>query len=108
MSDLAERDYFSDTAVAQDPYDYWDQLRSRGPVVCEPHYGVVAVTGYAEVQAAFKDVASFSAVNAIGGPFPPLPFTPSCTLRGPTTPLSISVPLSTVISSANPPPSRDE
>ena len=77
MSDLAERDYFSDTAVAQDPYDYWDQLRSRGPVVCEPHYGVVAVTGYAEVQAAFKDVASFSAVNAIGGPFPPLPFTPS-------------------------------
>ncbi|KRE28806.1 cytochrome [Mycobacterium sp. Soil538] len=77
MSDLAERDYFSDAAVAQDPYDYWDQLRSRGPVVHEPHYGVVAVTGYAEVQAAFKDVASFSAVNAIGGPFPPLPFTPA-------------------------------
>lgn len=77
MSDLAERDYFSDAAVAQDPYDYWDQLRSRGPVVREPHCGVVAVTGYAEVQAAFKDVASFSAVNAIGGPFPPLPFTPS-------------------------------
>jgi cytochrome P450 len=42
----------------------------------EPHYGVMAVTGYQEVQAAFKDVASFSAVNAIGGPFPPLPFTP--------------------------------
>ncbi|KGI68579.1 cytochrome P450 [Mycolicibacterium rufum] len=77
MNDLAERDYFSDAAVAQDPYDYWDQLRSRGPVFREPHYGVVAVTGYAEVQAAFKDVASFSAVNAIGGPFPPLPFTPS-------------------------------
>jgi cytochrome P450 len=77
MSDLAERDYFSDAAVAQDPYDYWDQVRSRGPVFHEPHYGVVAVTGYAEVQAAFKDVESFSAVNAIGGPFPPLPFTPS-------------------------------
>lgn len=77
MNDLAERDYFSDAAVAQDPYDYWDQLRSRGPVFREPHYGVVAVTGYAEVQAAFKDVASFSAVNAIGGPFPPLPFTPA-------------------------------
>lgn len=77
MNDLAERDYFSDAVVAQDPYDYWDQLRSRGPVFREPHYGVVAVTGYAEVQAAFKDVASFSAVNAIGGPFPPLPFTPS-------------------------------
>ena len=45
-------------------------------MVREPHYGVVAVTGYQEVQAAFKDVESFSAVNAIGGPFPPLPFTP--------------------------------
>src|SRR5437763_16751593 len=77
MNELAERDYFSDAAVAQHPYDYWDQLRSRGPVFREPHYGVVAVTGYAEVQAAFKDVACFSAVNAIGGPFPPLPFTPS-------------------------------
>lgn len=37
------------------------------PVFREPHYGVVAVTGYQEVQAAFKDVESFSAVNAIGG-----------------------------------------
>ena len=43
----------------------------------EPHHGVVAVTGYAEVMAAFKDVDSFSAVNAIGGPFPPLPFEPA-------------------------------
>ncbi|AFM17764.1 cytochrome P450 [Mycolicibacterium chubuense NBB4] len=76
MNDLAVVDYFSDAAVAQDPYEYWDHLRSQGPVVREPHYGVVAVTGYQEVQAAFKDVASFSAVNAIGGPFPPLPFTP--------------------------------
>jgi cytochrome P450 len=76
MTELAAADYFSDAAVAQDPYDYWDYLRSQGPVVREPHQGVVAVTGYAEVQAAFKDVASFSAVNAIGGPFPPLPFIP--------------------------------
>jgi cytochrome P450 len=45
-------------------------------VVAEPHHGVVAVTGYQEVMAAFKDTDSFSAVNAIGGPFPPLPFEP--------------------------------
>lgn len=76
MTDLASVDYFTDADVAQDPYDYWDYLRSEGPVFREPHYGVVAVTGYQEVQAAFKDVDSFSAVNAIGGPFPPLPFTP--------------------------------
>lgn len=76
MTDLASVDYFSDPAVAQDPYEYYDFLRSRGPVTTEPHYGVVAVTGYQEVMAAFKDHDSFSAVNAIGGPFPPLPFTP--------------------------------
>lgn len=76
MTDLATIDYFSDGAVAQDPYAYWDYLRSQGPVFREPNYGVVAVTGYQEVHAAFKDFESFSAVNAIGGPFPPLPFTP--------------------------------
>ena len=76
MTDFAATDYFTDGATAQDPYAYWEYLREQGPVVAEPHYGVVAVTGYAEVQAAFRDVESFSAVNAIGGPFPPLPFTP--------------------------------
>ena len=76
MTDLATVDYFSDQAVAQDPYEYLDYLRDQGPVFREPHHGVVAVTGYAEVMAAFKDVDAFSAVNAIGGPFPPLPFKP--------------------------------
>lgn len=76
MKSLADVDYFTDADIAQNPYAYWDYLRSQGPVLREPHYGVVAVTGYQEVQAAFKDFDSFSAVNAIGGPFPPLPFTP--------------------------------
>jgi cytochrome P450 len=76
MTDLASVDYFSDQAVAQDPYEYLDYLRSQGPVFRERHHGVVAVTGYAEVMAAFKDTDAFSAVNAIGGPFPPLPFEP--------------------------------
>src|SRR5215213_7972705 len=76
MTDLASVDYFSDQAVAQDPYEYLEYLRAQGPVFHEPHHGVVAVTGYAEVMAAFKDTDAFSAVNAIGGPFPPLPFEP--------------------------------
>jgi cytochrome P450 len=76
MTDLAEADFFSDPDIAQSPYEYFDALRERNPVYREPHYGVVAVTGYQEVMAAFKDHETFSAVNAIGGPFPPLPFTP--------------------------------
>ena len=47
MTDLVEIDYFSDSDTAQDPYAYWEALRSEGPVVREPHHGVVAVTGYA-------------------------------------------------------------
>lgn len=70
MTDLAVVDYFSDQAVTQDPYPYYEYLRGCGPVFAEPHHGVVAVTGYDEVLAAFKDHDSFSAVNAIGGPFP--------------------------------------
>ncbi len=76
MTDFAAVDYFSDQAIAQDPFDYLDYLRNENPVFREPHYGVYAVTGYEETIAAFKDHESFSAVNAIGGPFPPLPFTP--------------------------------
>ena len=76
MTDLATVDYFSDPVISQDPYAYWDYLREQGPVFREPHHGVVAVTGYQEVMTAFKDHDSFSAVNAIGGPYPPLPFEP--------------------------------
>jgi cytochrome P450 len=76
VTDLASIDYFSDQAVAQDPYAYLDYLRSQGPVFREPHHGVVAVTGHAEVIAAFKDTDAFSACISIGGPFPPLPFEP--------------------------------
>ena len=76
MTDLAQVNFFTDEHVSQDPYDYWDCLREQSPVTREPHFGVVAVTGYQEVIAAFKDHDHFSAVNAIGGPFPPLPFIP--------------------------------
>ena len=76
MTDFATADYFSDQDIAQDPYEYLDYLREQNPVFREPNYGVVAVTGYDEAVAAFKDYETFSAVNAIGGPFPPLPFVP--------------------------------
>lgn len=76
MTDLSTADYFSDQDIAQDPYEYLDYIRSQNPVFREPNYGVIAVTGYDEAVAAFKDYETFSAVNAIGGPFPPLPFVP--------------------------------
>ncbi|MBB5917656.1 cytochrome P450 [Nocardia transvalensis] len=77
MTDLASVDYFSDPDIAQDPYEYLRSLRSHNPVFREPHYGVVAVTGYQEAGEAFRNSDAFSACIAIGGPFPPLPFTPT-------------------------------
>lgn len=76
MTDLASVDYFSDPAIAQDPYGYLDYLRSRNPVFREPHHGVVAVTGHQEAIEVFRNSEDFSACVSVGGPFPPLPFRP--------------------------------
>ena len=77
MTDLDAVDYFTDPSLVPDPHRYFDYLRAQGPVVREPHHGVVAVTGYDEAMALYKDVDSYSSCIAVGGPFPPLPFEPS-------------------------------
>src|SRR5262249_4072460 len=59
-----------------DPHPYFDYLRRQGPVVREPHHGVIAVTRYNETLEVFKDADLWSNCVAVGGPFPPLPFTP--------------------------------
>ncbi|WP_327098993.1 cytochrome P450 [Nocardia vinacea] len=76
MTDLASVDYFSDPAIAQDPYEYLDHLRSRNPVFREPHHGVVVVTGHQEAIEVFRNSDDFSACVSVSGPFPPLPFHP--------------------------------
>ncbi|MBW0017109.1 MAG: cytochrome P450 [Mycobacterium sp.] len=69
-------DFFTDPSLVPDPHPYFDYLRSQSPVLRLPHYGVVAVTGYEEATAVYKDTDSFSNCVALGGPFPPLPFQP--------------------------------
>lgn len=76
MSNYDTIDFFTDPSLVPDPHPYFDYLRSRNPVLRLPHYGVVAVTGYEEATAVYKDTDSFSNCVALGGPFPPLPFTP--------------------------------
>ena len=76
MTDIASADYFTDPALAQSPFEYFDALREENPVYREPNHNVVVVTGHPEVIEAFKNSEDLSAVNAIGGPFPPLPFEP--------------------------------
>ena len=76
MIDYAKADFYTDKALVDDPHAYFDYLRAQGRVTPLPHRGVVAVTGYEEVLKVLLDTEHFSVVNAVGGPIPPLPFTP--------------------------------
>ncbi|MEV5835007.1 cytochrome P450 [Nocardia sp. NPDC052112] len=76
MTDFDTIDYFTDPALVPDPYPYFDHLRAKCPVTREPHYNVLAVTGYEEVAQVMRDAETFSSCIAVGGPFPPLPFEP--------------------------------
>ncbi len=69
-------DWFTDASLVEDPLPYYARLRAQGPVVREPHHGVVVVTGHEEALAVYRDSDHFSAINAPSGPIPPLPFTP--------------------------------
>lgn len=75
-SDLAAKDFFTDPSFVPDPQPFFDYLRSLGPVVPLPHHGVVAVTRYEETLEVYKDAEQWSNCVSVGGPFPPLPFTP--------------------------------
>jgi cytochrome P450 len=76
MTDFDSVDYFTDPSLVPDPHPYFDHLRSKSPVIKEPHHGVVAVTGWDEANAVYKDTESFSSCIAVMGPFTPIPFVP--------------------------------
>ena len=78
MTDLESRNlegtnFFSDRAVQDDPYPYYDRLRSLSPVWQEPHYGVYMVSGFEEARSVYNDSANFSSCNAVSGPFKKFP-----------------------------------
>ena len=66
-------DYFRTDVLTDDPYPYWEQLRSRCPVTREPHRGVYMVTGYGEAIEAYHDQAAFSNCISAIGPFARFP-----------------------------------
>ncbi len=73
MSNFDTVDFFTDPALIEDPYPYLEYLRSKGPVVRLPHHGVVAVLGYDEAAAVYRDNQTFSSCNSVIGPFHGLP-----------------------------------
>jgi cytochrome P450 len=72
-SDWTTIDFFTDESLVEDPYPYYEGLRSTGPVVALPHLGIVAVTGYDEASAVYRDTDTFSSCNSVVGPFATFP-----------------------------------
>ncbi len=66
-------DFFTDQGLVEDPYAYFDDLRAAGPVLPLPHLGVVAVSGYDEALAVYRDTDTFSSCNSVVGPFATFP-----------------------------------
>jgi len=66
-------DYFRARPLYQDPYPYYEWLRSHGPVWREPKHGIVMVTGYDEAISVYHNPAVFSNCNTVAGPFTPFP-----------------------------------
>src|SRR5687768_12432481 len=55
VTDFATANFFRDRAVYDDPYEYFDWMRSQHPVWQEPNYGVFMVTGYDEAMSVYHD-----------------------------------------------------
>jgi cytochrome P450 len=72
--DFDSLDYYTEPRLINDPNPFFEHLRARGPVTPLAPHGVVAVTGYEEAVQVYTDLDSFSSVNAVTGPFPPVPF----------------------------------
>lgn len=76
MQTVRERDYFTDYTVLRDPYEYFEEMRARGPVHRLADRDIVIVTGFEEALQVLKNVEDFSSAIAPQGPALPLPFTP--------------------------------
>ncbi|MDR2858655.1 MAG: cytochrome P450, partial [Novosphingobium sp.] len=72
--DPAERDYFTDKSVLLDPYDFFEEVRARGPVVQLHNRDMLFITGFQEAIEVLLNKEDFSSVIATPGPAAPLPF----------------------------------
>ena len=71
-----QRDYFSDLSILKDPYEYFEEIRARGPVCRLADRDVVVVTGFREALEVLNNSQDFSSAIAPQGAAAPLPFEP--------------------------------
>lgn len=71
-----ERDYFTDTSVLKDPYDYFEEMYSKSPVHQLKSRAIVIVTGFEESLEVLRNTQDFSSMISVPGAAYPLPFEP--------------------------------
>lgn len=71
-----ERDYFTDHSVLLDPYEYFDEMRQRGPIVQLETRDALLLTGFEECVEVLRNPTDYSSINALASSSFPLPFTP--------------------------------
>jgi cytochrome P450 len=69
MSEFEEVNFFTNRAVQDDPYAYFDWVRAQSPVWREPNYGMYIITGHPEAMAVYGDPASFPPNDVPSGTF---------------------------------------
>jgi len=73
MAEYESVDFFTDESLNEDPYPYFDHLRSQCPILPTTHHGVLAVSGYEEASEIYLNNEDFSSCNSVVGPFATFP-----------------------------------
>jgi cytochrome P450 len=73
VADYDSVDFFTDASLVEDPYPYFEHLRSKCPVQPIGTNDVVAVSGYEEASKVYLDNETFSSCNSVIGPFATFP-----------------------------------
>jgi cytochrome P450 len=73
VADPTEINFFRDDRLVEDPYPYFEALRTKCPVLREDHVGVAMVTGWQEAVDVYNDAETFSSCISVTGPFPGFP-----------------------------------
>lgn len=76
MTALETRDYFTDHEILKDPYEFFEAVRSHGPIWQPPGKDYLIVTGFQETLEVLNNHKDFSASIGLAGAAAPLPFEP--------------------------------
>lgn len=76
MTELADRDYFTDHEILVDPYAYFEAVRGKGRIYQPEGKDYLMVMGFDETLEIMRNSEDFSAIIGLQGASAPLPFTP--------------------------------